>query len=1272
MSDPLRKACHRSYACTSGLRVFIFALFLGLGCCLAQASYAQAPDAVNRDDFASPPQNVRPLIRWWWPGGDVSDTELTRELEVMSQAGFGGAEIQSFAVGLPSSAPSSVYTYGTGSWFDHLAAAVNAAQAVGMKIDLTLGSAWPSGGAEIQDPLSALFAVRLADDQTQDQPLTAPTLSGLPALPPTAYLDPTSVTNLSSYVLPDPLHPLGVLEWTAPAGKWVVFAFYQGPTELRTFYGADAGTPLVLDHFNENAIDTYLQAVAGNAATRLGSQFGTVLQSLFVDSLELRTELYWTDDFLAQFYQRRGYALQPFLPVLFRPLADDRYLSKLYPGAGPTFDIHGVGARARQDVAQTVSELMIERFYTPIRQWADAHNVKARIQAHGSPTDLIASYGKATIPESEGLYAGGSAAFLRMAASAAHLSGAPIVSSEVLDFQGAPPVLPSTILAEANRNFAAGVNQLVLHGFPYVYDSGFNWPGWMPFTSPYLPGKSVIGTFGTALNDRNPIWRFFPSVNAYISRGQLFTRYGSPVETVALFTGALGYPDDPSVPVINQQLSNAGYNYDYVNGNALLGATVNQGALQIGSNTYSVLVIPALSSVSPEVAQKIVSLVQSSLPLLIVGDIPSQASGYNNAPVNDGLVQAAFQQLLGTTRASALSAGKVSQGTAEFISDATTAGATLLNDLNISPDLNLQGHGQVLSYVHRKSSTADYYFIADTGGTSLDVQIPFANPAGRIPEIWDFESGQVTSALVYTTTGGTTTISLHFDPGTAVAVGFDHTGIAPFHVENSGFVSISTGPNGVLIGMANQPGTYQVTINGGLTESVTISAPSLPALPVPTWDIVASTISPSGSTGSQTLSKVSLTDLSTAVQNFGDWADYAAYVDFTPLNPAYLSSNVHLILDLGVVNDIAEVKVNGQSVGVLMSAPYGIDISKYLVSGTNKIEVAVTTAPGQTPAGMLGPVQLTPAYVATIPGFGTLHMSVVITPINFPNNTLQDMYNAIDEASKFSNRVDFQWFWKQPPSTQHPNGGATTDCSDVGLWVQRARADNLRFTLQFQTFYAQVNGSYGGALNAGATGSIPDVRLAVPFDTFQTASFSDPTIQQAYLVQIACLAKLQPDYLVLGPEVNFVAAFNPSEWLNFIPVYRRAYALAKSISPLTQVGLSYQYDGLRRDYMLYNNNWNLINAAGPQDFIGMTSYFGYSDDNAAAYATPSAIPLDYYAPIRQVLGNLVPVVFTEIGWSSYYSNGLDTQQQFLRALPFLLKSSNADFIKGGLERSTAA
>lgn len=77
-----------------------------------------------------------------------------------------------------------------------------------------------------------------------------------------------------------------------------------------------------------------------------------------------------------------------------------------------------------------------------------------------------------------------------------------------------------------------------------------------------------------------------------------------------------------------------------------------------------------------------------------------------------------------------------------------------------------------------------------------------------------------------------------------------------------------------------------------------------------------------------------------------------------------------ITLDLGKVNATCEVKVNGTKVDVLMNPPYRLDVSRFVKSGNNQIEVLVystlsnhyQTIPsayrGEPCSGLLGPVRI--------------------------------------------------------------------------------------------------------------------------------------------------------------------------------------------------------------------------------------------------------------------------------------------------------------------------
>jgi|GEM_PF-369507 len=1267
--------------------------------------------------------HARPWVRWWWPGGDVDDAELARELKQMRDVGFGGAEIQSFAIGLPAEVSPEVFTYATDAWFEHVGFVLDRAEQLGLTIDLTLGSSWPCGGTHVNEAHSlkqliaqveiiegpatydrnvpspiepvrylladailklpstfdatkmkrvAVVAGKLDADQTADHPPAKPTLPGLPVLEPTTYLDPSSLIDLTGSMTPD-----GKLDWQIPEGPWRLFTFYEGPTGSTPFYSADSGRPLVLDHLNAEAVNTHLQTIAQAVKDRFGRHMGSTLRSFFVDSLELRTELYWTDDFLNEFFQRRGYRLEPFLAMLFEPFQSDAYVRKVYPGAPPVYDLRTIGSRIRHDYKQTVSELMIERFFDPIQQWASSNAMTARIQAHGGPVDLLAAYGRVGIPETEGLFAGGNASFLKQAVSAAHLYNRPIVSSEILAFKSRDYMTtPAAIVREANRHFVTGVNQLVMHGWPYVYDENFAPPGWMPFSSPYLPGRHVIGTFASHLNDRYPFFRFLPKVNNYLARAQLVLRAGKPVVDLALYTGRLDDPDDATLDSdMNRSLEQAGYTSDYINDDALANkASVNDQGLYVGDTRYKAMVVSQVTCMSYEVAQRLAAFAQAGLPIVFAGALAEQSPGYLNFQNNDALVRTAFEQMFGESLATVRASEKFQTDSAVYVSRVGDVGTALAEDLGVRPDVVLNDGRESIRYVHRRANDIDYYFLSSSDDAPLDAVVTFAH-GDRIPDVWDLWTGQVMPASIYMTRGSQTGVALHFEPETAVVVSFERAGTT-FHLEGTDLAGVERKDDHTITGTALIPGTYTAILGNGSRATLAMGKDVVPLPPIDlaTWDLVTICPTLAGGTTRQAFPSVLLGDLSRVplLRYFSGIAVYARDV-FIP--SSYLQSSVHWELDLGCVHEVAEIRINDNEVTTLVVSPYHVDVTEFLVAGSNRIEIGVTTTlrnglaglgasgieyyasfqenPVRVPSGFVGPAKLIPHYRVTLdretetdPPVQAVPFTMTVVPVNYPHHTEDAIFEAIDVASQISDHISLQGAWKDPVT------GVVWDCAKIEEVVTAARERGLSVTLQFNTYYAFPSDVPGMDLH------VVLVNPLVPFDVSDddvngSASFSIPELRSAYLDELACIAALEPDYLVLGPEINFLVGYRLDEFFVFASVYREAYTLVKSISPNTQVGLSYQYDGLR-DGLIDGGDWSFMAAVGPQDFYGLTTYFGSTEQWVERYPTAIDVPADYYAPIRAILGYGTPIIFTEMGWSSFYAGGDTNQVAFLCRLPTLL------------------
>src|SRR6476619_7216060 len=114
-----------------------FKLIMGVVAVLALAPVAAA--GADELPFAHPPNEYKPKTRWWW--GDtlpLAPGELASEGTSFAAAGFGGAEA-AFGGALGGDTPA----WGTPEQRSGLTAALQAAKANAIRLDMTIGAAWP-------------------------------------------------------------------------------------------------------------------------------------------------------------------------------------------------------------------------------------------------------------------------------------------------------------------------------------------------------------------------------------------------------------------------------------------------------------------------------------------------------------------------------------------------------------------------------------------------------------------------------------------------------------------------------------------------------------------------------------------------------------------------------------------------------------------------------------------------------------------------------------------------------------------------------------------------------------------------------------------------------------------------------------------------------------------------------------------------------------------------------------------------------------------------
>jgi len=168
---------------------------------LSCAGLACVSLAVDSSDLAWPAitRDAKPWTRWWWLGSAVDKPNLTRELEAIAAAGFGGVEITPIygAKGyedrfIPFLSP---------KYLEILTHVGAEAKRLGLGVDMATGTGWPFGGAQVNAHDAELKLAFDRDGRIAPVPTnfkvkrSAPGGEGL-------VLNPYSVAAMTNYLAP--------------------------------------------------------------------------------------------------------------------------------------------------------------------------------------------------------------------------------------------------------------------------------------------------------------------------------------------------------------------------------------------------------------------------------------------------------------------------------------------------------------------------------------------------------------------------------------------------------------------------------------------------------------------------------------------------------------------------------------------------------------------------------------------------------------------------------------------------------------------------------------------------------------------------------------------------------------------------------------------------------------------------------------------------------------------------------------------------------------
>jgi hypothetical protein len=222
--------------------------------------------------------------------------------------------------------------------------------------------------------------------------------------------------------------------------------------------------------------------------------------------------------------------------------------------------------------------------------------------------------------------------------------------------------------------------------------------------------------------------------------------------------------------------------------------------------------------------------------------------------------------------------------------------------MDVMPDFAFNdASGLILHAIHRRAGDADIYFVASASRQSGFADCRF-RITGRIPELWDAATGRTRAADAWRIENGVTTVPLQFDPSGSIFVVFRRPATTP---QAAGRNWTETHPLQPIQG----PWTLQFPAGLGAPDEIVLSN-------LVSWSEHADE----------------------GVRHFSGTAIYRREFDV----PSPVNRQSPILLDLGRVEVIAEVRLNGQLLGTLWKPPFCCDATPALREGGNELEIRVT------------------------------------------------------------------------------------------------------------------------------------------------------------------------------------------------------------------------------------------------------------------------------------------------------------------------------------------
>ncbi len=544
------------------------------------------------------------------------------------------------------------------------------------------------------------------------------------------------------------------------------------------------------------------------------------------------------------------------------------------------------------DFRQTIAHLIVKNHFRLLAKMLHARGMGLYSESHESGRALIADgmavKAKADVPMSAmwvpGGFSGGThvrvdyKADVRESASVAHIYGQNLVAAESMTSAG-------QLWGWYPQTLKPTADMELASGVNrFVIHESAHQP-----VDDKIPGFT-LGPFGQTFN-RHETWakEAGPWMN-YLARSSYMLQQGKFVADIAYYYGQ----DSNITGLFNRELPTIpeGYAYDFVNAEALINEfSVKNGLIVTPSGmSYRVLELgPNSRYMTMSVLRKIKQMVTDGA--IVVGKKPIGTPSLSD---NEQEFQTLASKLWANEDGvNIIGKGKIYAG--------YSVGMALTSQ-DIMPDFQYSKpyKGTRLLYVHRRMGNKDIYWVDSRNDSMQNVQTTF-RVSGKSAQIWNAVTGSVKEAS-YSIKDGFTTVPLHLEPHGALFVVFQNQA-----KEASRTVKA---PEEQQLATINGPWEVHFQADRGAPAEARFKSLS-------EWN-------KSSDKG---------------IKYFSGTGTYTKTIDAPS---SWFNQGGQLWLDLGTVKDIAQVIVNGQSMGITWKIPFRVNITKALKRGSNTIQIKVT------------------------------------------------------------------------------------------------------------------------------------------------------------------------------------------------------------------------------------------------------------------------------------------------------------------------------------------